>query len=408
MAVRCGKCVTRRPDLQWQAWSASIAVHAALVALVLAAPLAPIIDATEPFHWDVRLVEKNVAADQTVDEGSGSRVAPVKPSRELPDKLMAQPRTSVRAVDRPNVQTRQPAEAVRPIHRQNQDRKVVHREEFRLQEVLSSEPHEVIESLSRDVVTERLNREPPTTISSESTAIDRSEERRQYEVKWSEVRGRDKVEEHRTMPGMVSAEEAPVAGADAVQHQAAVVGPDVTHEAAVQTRSSPVQKPVESARSRGGESLDGSTAAGRRAEDVSGAASIETPRVKQAELETASVGSSRAQSDPTAGAPPIGGSANGAGPDYGWLKRLLWERINRVKSYSDDAIENEWEGRVVMVVTIRSDGNIEEVRVAESSGNDSLDREAAALITRVSPLELDRALGAARVRFRVPIAFGLE
>ena len=120
-----------------------------------------------------------------------------------------------------------------------------------------------------------------------------------------------------------------------------------------------------------------------------------------------SIGSRDAHRDPTATA-SASGTGEGAGPDYGWLKRLLWERINRVKSYSDDAVENEWEGRVVMVVTIQSDGRIEEVTVAESSGNGSLDREAAALIARVSPLELDRALGAARVRFRVPISFGLE
>jgi TonB family protein len=87
---------------------------------------------------------------------------------------------------------------------------------------------------------------------------------------------------------------------------------------------------------------------------------------------------------------------------------LLWERINRVKNYSNDAVEHEWEGRVVIVVTIRSDGRIDDVSVAESSGNGSLDREAAVLIKRASPLELDRALGATRVRFRVPISFGLE
>lgn len=398
--------MARGPTRQWQAWVASIAVHAALVALVLAAPLAPVIDATEPFHWDVRLVERNPADDQTVDEGGGGRVEAVKPSRDLPDELMAPPIPSARAVNRPNMLAQKPVETVRPVHRENRDRKVVHREEFRLQEVMSSEPHEVIESVSRDAVTERLNSEPPITISSETTAIDRSEERRQYEVKWSEIRGRDKVEEHHRLPGMVSAEKAPVAGADTVQRQAAVTGPDVTHEASVQTRPSPVLKPVE-VPNRGDESLGGSTAGRQQAVEGSGAAIIEAPRSMQPVSEAASIGSREAPQDPTA-TTSISGTGKGSGPDYGWLKRLLWERINRVKSYSDDAIDNEWEGRVVMVVTIRSDGRIEEVSVAESSGNGSLDREAAALIARVSPLELDRALGAARVRFRVPISFGLE
>ena len=90
------------------------------------------------------------------------------------------------------------------------------------------------------------------------------------------------------------------------------------------------------------------------------------------------------------------------------MKRLLWERINRIKHYSDEAFDKEWEGRVVMVVTVWADGRIDDVNVAESSGNRSLDREAANLIARVSPIELDRALGAARVKLRVPISFGLE
>jgi TonB family protein len=54
------------------------------------------------------------------------------------------------------------------------------------------------------------------------------------------------------------------------------------------------------------------------------------------------------------------------------------DSINRIKSCSDDAVENKWESGVVMIVTIRSDGRIEDVRVAQSSGHASLDREAAA------------------------------
>jgi len=108
----------------------------------------------------------------------------------------------------------------------------------------------------------------------------------------------------------------------------------------------------------------------------------------------------RADSQPTSTKPTA--------PDYSWLKRLLWERIDRVKRYSDDAFENEWEGRVVILLTVKEDGQIEDVRVAESSGNPSLDREATTLITQVSPVPLDRPLGAHRVKIRVPISFGLK
>ena len=65
----------------------------------------------------------------------------------------------------------------------------------------------------------------------------------------------------------------------------------------------------------------------------------------QAALTTASKGESRT-SDRSAGS--ASASTRGSGPDYSWLKRLLWERIDRIKQYSDDAVENEWEGRVVI------------------------------------------------------------
>src|SRR6185295_8700585 len=70
----------------------------------------------------------------------------------------------------------------------------------------------------------------------------------------------------------------------------------------------------------------------------------------QAALTTASNGQSRA-SDRSAGL--ASASTRGSSPDYSWLRRLLWERIDRIKQYSDDALEHEWEGRVVMVVTIQ-------------------------------------------------------
>ena len=125
----------------------------------------------------------------------------------------------------------------------------------------------------------------------------------------------------------------------------------------------------------------------------------------QASIPTGSSGESRV---PDRSVRSSSTSTRGSGPDYSWLKRLLWERIDRIKQYSDDALENEWEGRVIMVVTIRSDGRIDDVDVAESSGNRLLDREAAHLIAQVSPLELNRTLDAAQVKLRVPISFGLK
>ncbi len=111
-----------------------------------------------------------------------------------------------------------------------------------------------------------------------------------------------------------------------------------------------------------------------------------------------------------AAAPPAAIQARhgGAGPDYDWLKKLLWHSLERAKSYPDHALANGWEGRVVLEITIAETGRIVEVVVAESSGHVALDRGAKALAQDVSRLSLPRTLGAPRVRLRVPMRFGLE
>ena len=409
MAEGSGSCLTKWADLQWQGWLASVALHAAIVTLVLIAPVNKVIDATTPFHWDVRLVENNVPVAQTVEAAAGGEVSPRKRSHGLQDKSMPQPIASAKPVNRPSTHTRKPVETAQPVHRQIQDRKVVNREDSSLQEVTRSENPHIIKTVTQAVIMERQSSQPSTRASSESAAvIDRSEKRQEYEAKTSEIR--DKAESRPRLSATVSAETAAVVRSGAVQHQDAITRPDVVQEASVEVRSSPIPTSVVSSLpgGEGGDGPDEATDAmqlGVKEGDV--AEIIEASRSKPAASEMESAGSRGTHRDPTIAA-SISGSGKGTGPDYGWLKRLLWERINRIKSYSEDAVENEWEGRVVMVVTIRSDGRIAEVNVVESSGNGSLDREAAALIARVTPLELDRVLGAERVKLRVPISFGLE
>jgi TonB family protein len=399
--------LTKWADLQWQGWLASVALHAAIATLVLIAPVNKVIDATTPFHWDVRLVENNIPVAQTVEAGAGGEVSPRKRSHGLQDKSM--PQAIAKQVNRPSTHRQKPVETAQPVHRQIQDRRVVNREDSSLQEVTRSENPHIIKTVPQAVIMERLSSQPSTRASSESTAvIDRSEKRQEYEAKTSEIR--DKAESRPRLSATVSAETAAVVRSGAVQHQDAITRPDVVQEASVEMRSSPIPKSAVSSLpgGEGGDGPDEATGAMQLGAKEGGVAEIiKAARSKPTASEMESVGSRGTHRDPTAAA-SVSGSGKGTGPDYGWLKRLLWERINRIKSYSEDAVEKEWEGRVVMVVTIRSDGGIEEVNVVESSGNGSLDREAAALIARVTPLELDRVLGAERVKLRVPISFGLE
>ena len=106
--------------------------------------------------------------------------------------------------------------------------------------------------------------------------------------------------------------------------------------------------------------------------------------------------------------PPAGSRGSSNQPDYGWLARVLRARIEEVKRYSLDAKRNEWEGQVVLTVSVQADGQIVDILVRTSSGNAGLDENARAIVAEVSPLRLPQLLGVSRVRLRIPLRFGLE
>jgi TonB family protein len=406
--------MARGPDLHWQGWLASFVLHAAAVTLVLVAPFHFVIDATAPFQWDVRLVEPDTPAPQTIEAGAGGNGSPMKPRRESQEEPTHQPLASAKTANRPNTSVPRPVETARPVQRQTQFREIVTREELPVKEIATQPTNrQVTEVESSARVTEPIRSEPVTKESVEHAAVEKLEERQQYETMRSEVREVHTTDREASQSGTVSAEAAAIVTPGIVQNQGALTRPDAVEGASVEPRPSPILKSAVSSHAAD-EDTDGGKSLGQ-ARSISKSEIVEKAAAQRAEVSSSgevshAIPSSEARTQnpgPMASA-SVSGSGKGTGQDYGWLKRLLWERINHIKSYSNDAVENEWEGRVVMVVTIRADGRIDEVGVAEGSGNDSLDREAAELIRRASPLELDRALGAARVKFRVPISFGLE
>jgi protein TonB len=66
-----------------------------------------------------------------------------------------------------------------------------------------------------------------------------------------------------------------------------------------------------------------------------------------------------------------------------------------------------WQGRVVIRVVIREDGNLADANVIESSGHDLLDSDAIGLLKKVCPIELQRALGQSHVVIHVPVSYSL-
>ena len=94
--------------------------------------------------------------------------------------------------------------------------------------------------------------------------------------------------------------------------------------------------------------------------------------------------------------------------DYGWLRDLLWKRIEELKRYPTLARTNHWEGKVVVQAVIKADGTVGALSVAESSGHALLDEEALVVMRRASPLRLTHQLEKSQITILVPISYRLE
>ena len=94
--------------------------------------------------------------------------------------------------------------------------------------------------------------------------------------------------------------------------------------------------------------------------------------------------------------------------DYGWLRDLLWKRIEELKRYPAQAKFNHWEGKVVVQAVIKADGTVGDVRVAESSGHALLDEEALVVMKKASPLTLKHQLEKSHITILVPISYRLD
>ena len=396
------------PRLERQGWLVSVILHGVIVTtVVFGLGLNLVIEATEPVRFDLIVVERDEpvpAAAETVVSGSTSQ----KPlNRERLDRSSPPPIVHTREASRPRPlpQARDTVEPIRPIVRQILESQLVNREVEQQPDASSSEPGDWIRTERDLAAVQELRHEQPEVVVSDVTTPIVSQVITQ-QVTELETTSRNTEMRSRSVQGAANSILDSDVNPDGSQRQKHVV------QTVPGTVESPSQAPATGgadSTSAPGVNTDGES---RKHEARAVPGTVEVPSHAPEVSPPTQMGTSIVPGGEKEGSVRNMASASpsgkGAGPDYGWLKRLLWERINRIKHYSDEAFDKEWEGRVVMVVTVRADGRIDDVNVAESSGNRSLDREAANLIARVSPIELDRALGAARVKLRVPISFGLE
>ena len=192
----------------------------------------------------------------------------------------------------------------------------------------------------------------------------------------------------------------PVAGPvdPVVQHEAVTAEPEVTatpvHEAATQpvTTEAPVQtveaRAVETASVTRDPDLPASpapaTAAARDAQPAESVVKESAPQVAMATSPTPAVKA-----------------------DHGWLAESLWRRVAELKRYPSSARLNGWEGKVVLRVVIRADGQLADVRIQKSSGYDALDRAALETIRLACPLHMKHELNVPEVAMNLPIVYSL-
>jgi protein TonB len=94
--------------------------------------------------------------------------------------------------------------------------------------------------------------------------------------------------------------------------------------------------------------------------------------------------------------------------DYKWLAESLHRRIIELRHYPSTARLNGWEGKVVLKVSIRQDGQLKDVEVIKSSGHVSLDQAAMESVRRACPLHMKHELNAPMVVLHLPVSYSLN
>jgi periplasmic protein TonB len=109
---------------------------------------------------------------------------------------------------------------------------------------------------------------------------------------------------------------------------------------------------------------------------------------------------------------PLPAPAAPPGPDPGALDRYRLQLVTvaaRFKRYPRSAIDNNWEGVVVVRMTIGRDGGIAALGVAKSSGHEVLDRQALEMFRTAKPfVQLPPELGGREFELELRAIYSLR
>ena len=379
------------PNQSVTGWGASLVLHAclALVALGLMPKMAVMVE-KEPFKWDVALVEPPREVVRQEDPAPAPAPVPqVQPPAPTPEKPRPQP---VRAVEPPPQPVQRQVETrVLPQAVQRDAQPVV--ETVRPQEQIQPK-QEVVQVQAKPIEPQEIHKTEPV-MQAAPTEVQR------------EVAS---VVEQQIM-------DAAPATAQTYQAQSVVSAPAVveTVPEPVMTASAPVVHTAPAVEAVEAPPTPAHSSPG--AEPVTAAVS-ETPSAPPAPVEavvvpTAPVAAAVAEPDPaTLREHQVVAQAAVARPaakaDYGWLAESLHRRIIELRHYPSTARLNGWEGKVVLKVSIRHDGQLKDVEVVKSSGYESLDQAAIEAVRRACPLHMKHELTAPMVVLHLPVSYSLN
>ncbi|MBI4000683.1 MAG: TonB family protein [Nitrospira defluvii] len=360
-------------------WSASLLLHAclALAAFGLMPKIAMIVQ-EEPFKWDVALVEAPREIVRPEEPAPTPQVQPAPPVKPQP-----QP---VRAVQPPPQPLQRQVETrVEPQPVQREVQPVV--ETVRPQQQIQP-PQEVVQVQPQQIEPQEIQKTEPLVQAATPAEVKR------------EV---TPVVEQTVLESM------PVA-AQTYEAQPIVSAPPV-----VETRSEPVvtaSAPVVHA-APVAEPAPVSSAPAPVMEAVAAVSEPSAPPAPAQAIAEPTAPVAAAQQDPaTLQEHQVVARAVTPRPatkaDYGWLAESLHRRIIELRHYPSTARLNGWEGKVVLKVSIRQDGQLKDVEVVKSSGHESLDQAAMEAVRRACPLHMKHELTATMVVLHLPVSYSLN
>ena len=366
-----------QPKRSMTGWGASLLLHAclALAAFGLMPKMAMVVE-KEPFKWDVALVE---APREVVRQEEPAPVPQVQPPVPTPVKPRPEP---VRAVPPPP----------QPVQRQVETRVVPQAIQREVQPVVETvRPQEQIQP-TREVV--QVQAKPI-----EPQEVQKTEPLMQAAVPAEVVRETAPAVEQTVV-------EAAPATAQTYQAQAVVSEPTVmeTRPEPVVTASAPVVHAAPAAE----------PAPASPAPAVEAVASVSEPvPAPPAPVAAVPAPVAAAQPDPATlqehqVVARVATPRPATKADYGWLAESLHRRIIELRHYPSTARLNGWEGKVVLKVSIRQDGQLKDVEVVKSSGHESLDQAAMEAVRRACPLHMKHELTAPMVVLHLPVSYSLN